>query len=529
MPGRLAIDFGTCNTVAALWDDAAGDARTLELGDLSIPCSHDGRPYHLVPSLSHYDPDGRLRVGRQVASVEGLRSHPHTFKWIKTYVAGQMRLPRRVGSSTIDFFQAGSDYLGQILLAAGAFADLANEEVAFTVPVESFEHYQNWLDDAVAKAGVRLPRYLDEPSAAALGYAVAVRPGDTFMVFDLGGGTADASIVRAEPAPVGERRCKLLGKAGAQAGGSAIDQWLARDCARRAGIPDDQARRMMPLLLEEAERVKIALSQADAEDFRFPAPAGEAPVTLRCSRSALEDLLDTNGFYTRLNTILDLTEAQARERGFARDDLRACLLTGGSSLIPSVRRLVRSRYGELTRAERPFEAVALGASAWIAGAGIDPIIRHSYALRPYDRAKGTYVFQTIVPAGAPYPCPVTDPRDASRPLVLTIKASNDQQTRLGLQIFEIAHRDSTACGSGGDLVFDQNGGVRFVDKAPVEESTQRPVGSPTFIHADPPAQAGDPRFQASFSIDPQKRLCVTVTDLRTGRLLLAAAPMIKLS
>lgn len=528
MPGRLAIDFGTCNTVAALWEEGGG--RSLPLGDISVAYHHPGGAYHLVPSLSHYaEADRRLRVGRQVTESIGLNNHPHTFKWIKTYVAGQMKLPRRIGGQTIDYFQAGAEFLGQVLLAAGAYADLANEETAFTVPVEAFEHYQNWLEEAAGKAGVRLARYLDEPSAAALGYAMALQPGDAFMVFDLGGGTADASIVRQEPSPTGERRCRLLGKAGAQAGGSAIDQWLAREVARTSGRPEEQTRRMMPWLLEEAERVKVALSQDEAAEFRVEETPGGSAVQQRITRGGLEDLLETNGYYTKLNRVLDLAEAQARERGFTREDLRCCLMIGGSSLIPSVRRLVRTRYGELAKADRPFEAVALGAAAWVAGAVIDPIIRHAYALRPYDRKKGCYVFQTIVTPGTPYPCQVMNPRDPTRPLVLTIKASNAQQTRLGLQVFEIAHQDSAACGGGGDLVFDQNGGVRFTERAPLEEATQRLVGSPTFIHAHPPAQMGDPRFQASFSVDAQKRLCVTVTDLQVGRRLLCDAPMVKLS
>ena len=72
---------------------------------------------------------------------------------MKTYVANRMKLPRRIGPLEVDNFQAASDFLKQVLVAAGAYTGFANEEVAFTVPVEAFEGYHNWLDDLAQSAG----------------------------------------------------------------------------------------------------------------------------------------------------------------------------------------------------------------------------------------------------------------------------------------------------------------------------------------------------------------------------------------
>jgi len=530
MPGHLAIDFGTSNTVAALWDSDRAEGRSLSLGDLSVPDRHENHEFHSVPSLIHYDAAGqRVRVGRQLLG-DGLLTHPNTFRWMKTYVANGMSLPRRIGERTVDFQQAAADFLGQVLLAVGAYADLANEDVAFTLPVEAFEHYQNWLDGIAEKAGVGIRRFIDEASAAALGYAAKLRTNDAFMVFDFGGGTADASIVRIEETGRGERRCRLLGKAGAQVGGSLIDQWIVRDLPARSGRGDGELRPLMPLLLAEAERVKKSLSAADAEEFTLMDPNTGAVLSHRYSRPALEDLLETNGLYTKLNTLLDLAENASIEHGYDKQVLRACLMIGGSSLIPSVRRLVRTRYGERVRFERPFDAVAVGAAAYVAGADFDDRVRHEYALRPYNRAKREYVFQTIVRAGTPYPCVIMDPRDHTKPLTLTIKASNDGQTRLGLQVYEVSHRESVACGgSGFDLVFDEQGGARYRKRDDPEDTTHRPIGSPTFITGDPPAKLGDPRFLATFSINGQKYICVTVKDTLVGKTLMRDYPMVKLT
>ena len=288
----------------------------------------------------------------------------------------------------------------------------------------------------------------------------------------------------------------------------------------------------MALLLEEAERVKKALSKEDSQNFLATDPATGAVIAHRYSRGSFEDLLDENGLYAKLNTIFDLAEAQAREHGHDRDSLRACLMIGGCSLIPSVRRMVRMRYGDRTQCTRPFDAVAVGAAAYAAGLGFDDRVRHAYALRPYDRQRADYVYETIVRAGTPYPCTVMDPdpKRSDQPLVVTIRASHDDQTKLGLQVYEVAHKESMACGSGGmDLVYDQNGGARYVKRQDVEDATHRAIGSPTFILADPPAKIGHPRFQAAFSIDGQKHLCVTVRDNQTGKTLMRDYPMVKLT
>lgn len=533
MPGRLALDFGTTNTVVALWDPDRQDGRTLALADLARALTDpQGREPHAVPSLVHYH-DGGLWVGQQVLARRLGAALPGTFRWMKTYVGNQMRLPRTIAGQSVDNLQAAADFLRQVLIAAGAYANLAEDDVAFTVPVEAFEHYQNWLDGVVLSAGVGRPRYVDEASAAALGYAAKIRAGAPFMTVDFGGGTLDVSIVRVDQADTGEPRCRVLGKAGAQVGGSAIDQWLARDAAKQAGRDPAQLRAFMLLLLEEAERVKESLSTAEAEDFTAMDPDTGAVVHHRYSRGAFEGLLDANGLYTKLHAVLDDAEGKAEEHGYKRDHLQAVLRTGGSSLIPSVRLQVRGRYGDRVRSERPFDAVAVGAAAYVAGAGFDDRIRHSYALRPYDRPSGQYVFTAIVHAGTPYPCEVmkvVKPGQPAERLVLTIKASHDQQTRLGLQVYEVAERSSVACGGDGvDLVFDQNGGARFRRREDEVDVTHRPIGSATFVPCDPPAKIGEPRFLATLSVDAQKHLCVTVQDTAAGKTLYRDHPMVKLA
>lgn len=533
MAGRLAVDFGTSNTVVALWDAAGNRGITPTLAGLSVERRHieGGRQssFHVVPSLIHYE-GHRVRVGRQIAD-DGLEGASSTFRWMKSYVGHGTRIKRQVGEGRqVDPFQAARDFLTQVLLAAGDLVDLAEEEVAFTVPVEAFEHYQDWLDGVARDSGISTVRLIDEPSAAALGYQAQVRPGEAFLLFDFGGGTADVAVLKVEENAQGGRRCRVLGKAGAQVGGSAIDGWILRDLLTRAGRTEGDVRHYSGHLLTQIEKIKEALSFEDERELRVMDPETGTTIVHRYTRSAFEDLLESNGLYAKLSTLLDLAEAQAREQGYDRDRLVTCLMTGGSSLIPSVRRLLRTRYGERARADRPFDAVALGAAAYVAGVDFDDRIRHDYAIRHYDRAKGDYGYRTVVASGTPYPGPVMHPSKVGEPLVLTIKASNEQQTRLGLQIFEVARRESVAVGGGGfDLVFDASGAARYSEREDVDDATHRAMGSATFVQADPPAKMGEPRFVATFEVDTKKRLCITVKDVLVGKTLMRSFPMVKLT
>ena len=526
----LALDFGTSSTVAAFWDTAAGDGHTLPLADLTATrLDPQGREYHSIPSIIHYHESG-IWAGQQVHTRGLEAATPGTFRWMKTNVGNQMKLPRNIAGRSICNFQAAADFLTRTLLALGVHGDLAAEEIAITLPVEAFEHYQLWLDGVLRAAGLQRPRYLDEATAAALGYAAKIRPGAPYMTFDFGGGTLDVSIVRADDTATGTPRTRVLGKAGAQIGGGIIDQWLARDAATRAGRDPAQLRTFMPLLLQEAERVKETLSTAEAADFTVMDPATGTVIHHPYTRTTFEDLLEKNGLYAKASTILDTAEAAAREHGYDRDSLAAVLMIGGSSLIPSIRRLVRTRYGERARSERPFDAVAVGAAACVAGAGFDDRIRHAYALRPYDRATGTYIYKNIIKPGTPYPCEIMRPDDATKPRILTIKATNDQQTRLALQVYEVADATSATTGGGGvDLVFDQNGAARYQQREDIADTTHRPIGSPTAIPANPPAALGEPRFLATFSIDASRHLCATVQDTKLGKTLLRNQPLVKLT
>lgn len=120
-----------------------------------------------------------------------------TFRWMKRYISMRSAVKRRDGRE-LSPYDAGRDFLSLVLAVALETERVGDEEVAFTVPVESFEHYENWLTEVAAAAGISRFRLIDESSAVALGYGAHVQPGQAYLIIDFGGGTLDVAVVRIE-------------------------------------------------------------------------------------------------------------------------------------------------------------------------------------------------------------------------------------------------------------------------------------------------------------------------------------------
>src|SRR5438132_7405725 len=259
MPGRVGIDFGTSNTVVAVWDENRQEGVPLHIPDYGkqVHYRHGDKAVEevsIVPSLIHYAEDNRRWLGKQV-QARNLYESPRTFRWMKRYIARRSPVKVNLDGREISHLQAGRDFLTAVLTFAAAELKLGDEEVAFTAPVEAYEHYEDWLTGVAEASGMPRFRLLDEPSAAALGYGAVVQPGDVYLIFDFGGGTLDVSVVliEADASQATGRRCRVLGKAGADLGGATFDQWLFEEVLRQnqKSDADEDVRRLSRLLLVE--------------------------------------------------------------------------------------------------------------------------------------------------------------------------------------------------------------------------------------------------------------------------------------
>lgn len=534
MTGKLAVDFGTSNTVVAVWDDTRREGATLHIPEYGHFLQQGEEPISLIPSLIHYEGERRW-IGGQVIQ-QGLLRSPQTFRWMKRYILNRSPYRLRLDGRQVSPFDAGRDFLSAVLVFAAQELGsshqemVGDEEIALTVPVESFEHYENWLSEVAAQAGMPRFRLIDEPSAAALGYGASIRPGDIYLIFDFGGGTLDVSVVliEAEEEARSGRRCRVLGKAGVEIGGITIDQWLFQEVLRRSGRSDadEDVRQVSSALLVECERAKERLSFEDTAEVSVSCPGSGSFLQAAFNRSQFEDLLDQHDAFAAIDRTLRRALNAARERGYQEEDLKAVLMVGGSSQIPPVQRMLGRIFGrERVMLNRPLDAIARGAAAFVAGVDFYDYIQHDYAIRTLNREAGNYDYLTLVRHGTPYP--------TLQPVArLSVKATYDGQTHLGIAIFEVGERPAVKSGLPVELVFDPSGAAR-VSQLTLEDEERRErfwmnESHPTFLHADPPARQGEARFEAEFSIDGNKRLLITSRDLRTGAIVQKDVPVVKL-
>jgi molecular chaperone DnaK (HSP70) len=388
----LGIDFGTSNTVAML---RAPDGR-------ARPALFDGSP--LLPSAVHVGADGGTLVGRDAERAG--RADPAGF---------EPNPKRRVDDGRV--LLAGREIAVPTLIAA-VLARVAAEAVRqvgpaldlrMTYPAGWGERRRAVLLEAVRRAGLPAPRLVAEPVAAAAYYTAVlgstVPVGRALAIYDLGGGTFDAAVVRRTVTGF-----EVLADGGlSTVGGLDFDQAVVEHLARthfavaRAtyGDPGGEAGwRLRALLYDEVRAAKETLSRAARADVRVP----ELDLRAHLTRDELERLV--RPYLLRTVRCLAATIAAAR---LAPAELAGIFLVGGSSRIPLAAHLVHTELGVVpTTLEQPETVVAEG-SLYLGGAADVPS-RHG----PHSGVPRTTV---AIPSPAPVPAqpPVPAPEPVPAP------------------------------------------------------------------------------------------------------------------
>lgn len=526
---RMAVDFGTSNTVVAFWDEEKKDVVLHHIPDVTLPFrfQHEGKELEIpyIPSQIYYEGREKRFVGYQ-AIQRSQETGKGLFRWMKAFIHARRNIKYPLpDGALIDNFQAAENFLEHVILFSSDYMDLSTAEVAFTVPVESFEHYTDWLSGACLRLGIRRYRFIDESTACIFGYDTHLQAGDIFLIFDFGGGTLDISIIRIEERVEGGKGCRVLGKAGCSIGGRIIDGWIYKALLNRAGMHDVDARPASGLFMRKVEEIKERLSAEPLSEYDVTHEPSRLRLKGIFHRTELEDLLEEKGLYRDVQATMERAINDALEKGIAQRDIKEAILVGGTSQIPSVRRQVRTAFGDKTRSYRAYDAVARGACRYLTE-GVEALydhIQHDYAIKSYHVSTGTHTFIPLIPHGTRYP---TMP-DFKR---LTLKAVRDGQRFFGIDIYEIAQKGS-APGGAGEVIFDLNGGIIF-------ETNMGQDGTGTefwmnedkrmFIEAIPTGKKGAPRFSVTFRVDLQKRLLITVRDIETQKLLFDNHPVVKL-
>lgn len=525
MSTKIAIDFGTTNSVIATWNTQTGCPDVLALPGLTSTAADGVMP--LVPSLLyvHDARTGQISMGQAVREAAlDTRQDNRLFRNFKRgIVALPAPEPRSIDGAQWSDNDAGSRFMDQLLRAL-PYDQSDIEQLVLTTPVASFEHYLAWLMEVTGHIPPEKVRIVDESTAAALGYRVT-EPGAIVLVFDFGGGTLDLSLVQLPEnrdntggflnrlmrgGKASAQSAKVIAKAGRVIGGSDIDQWLLAHVLQRSSVSIQELGSHYTALLTACENAKIALSTRESVEINFQTET--RPVMMTLTRAELEQVLADNGFYDSLRHVVDKVMHVAQRRGIFREDIRYVLLVGGVSLIPSVQRHLREYFsGMAVRADKPFTAVVEGALQVAAGYGLEDYLAHSYGLRHLDTASGQHAYDEIIPAGSAYP--------TVEPVEVLLGAAHPDQSAIE---FLIAEMDSDSF-SMIEVQYEDGQAV-FVAQAQSSEQQIVPVNADQAAHLlaklIPPGQPGDDRIKAVFNVNQRRQLELSVLDLKTGKTLI---------
>ncbi|ELY4775881.1 molecular chaperone HscC [Cronobacter turicensis] len=336
----VGIDLGTTNSLAAIWQEGSPRLITNAMGEW------------LTPSVVGLDDEGRVLVGK--AARERLHTHPHlTTALFKRHMGTAWTV--RLGDKLFRAEELSALVLRSLKEDIERACGEPVTEAVISVPAYFSDAQRKATRIAGELAGLKVEKLINEPTAAALAYGLHRREEEgTFLVFDLGGGTFDVSVLELFEGVMEVRASagdNFLG--GEDFDQALIDVFVARQRAA-GGLPDPAAH--THALRREAERVRHALSESHAATFTLRAEDQTWSQTIH--QGDLNDIFAP--LLTRLRQPIERALRDARIRVADLDDI---LLVGGATRMPLVRRLAASLFGRFPSVSiNPDEAVALGAA-----------------------------------------------------------------------------------------------------------------------------------------------------------------------
>jgi molecular chaperone HscC len=336
----VGIDLGTTNSLVAVWRDGAPHLIPNSLGEV------------LTPSCVSVDEDGTILVGR--AARERLQTHPQlTASVFKRYMGSDKAI--RLGQRAFRAEELSALILRSLKEDAEAFLGQPVTEAIITVPAYFSDAQRKATRAAGQLAGLKVERLLNEPTAAALAYGIHQRDAETrFLVFDLGGGTFDVSVL-----DLFEGVMEVRASAGDNMLGGEdfvlclVDHFFLQNKLPAALKSDAH---FMQRMIAAAEGAKRALSEAASATIRIA--HNDAEHTLELDEAALERICGE-----LLRRLRDPVERALRDANLRIAELDSVVLAGGATRMPVVRRLVARMFGRFPSCDiNPDEVVALGAA-----------------------------------------------------------------------------------------------------------------------------------------------------------------------
>ena len=347
MAKTIGIDLGTTNSVVAV----------MEGGKPTVIANAEGS--RTTPSIVGFSKTGEKLVG-QLAKRQAILNPDKTIASIKRHMGedykvnidGKDYTPQEISAMILrKLADDASNYLGEKVTSA-----------VITVPAYFNDAQRQATKDAGRIAGLDVLRIVNEPTAAALAYGLEKEKSEKVLVFDLGGGTFDVSILE-----IGDGVHEVLSTSGdTHLGGDDFDQkvmdWICDEFKKQEGIDLRGDKQAMQRVKEAAEKAKCELSSVMETNINLPFITADANgpkhLDLNLTRAKFEDL--SRDLLNRCKTPV---ENALKDAGITKNDINEVVLVGGSTRIPAVQQLVKEYTGkEPNQSVNPDEVVAVGAA-----------------------------------------------------------------------------------------------------------------------------------------------------------------------